>query len=425
MLPILFLSFFILLAIGAPIAIALGFSTLLSLVLTGNVDLLLMLPQKMMTSLDSFPLMAVPLFILTGQLMNNGGITKRIIALSNVLVGHIRGGLSHVNCVASMIFAGVSGSATADAAGLGSVLIPAMIEDGYEEDWAVGITAASSTVGPIIPPSILMVIYGFMTNLSIAKLFLAGLVPGILIGLALILAGYILALRRNKKPKPRASAGQMLKAIAQGWPPVLAPLIIIGGITTGVFTATEAGVVAALYAFILGVAYKELTLRKMIDVLFTSAANTTVVLFIVACASSFGWVISYEKLPQLLVSGLSAITSSPPVMLFLILVLMLLIGMVMEGMVMLLVFVPVFIPVAQLIGVDPYHFALLMIFCIEIGGLTPPVGMLLYIACGVSHVPIRKVTRLTWYFVAVMLVVLLLVAYVPGLAVGLPNLLLK
>ena len=425
MLPILFLAFFALMAVGAPIAIALGASTLLTLVVNGHTDMLLMLPQKMMTALDSFPLMAVPLFILTGQLMNNGGITRRIVRLSNVIVGHVRGGLSHVNVVASMIFAGISGSATADTAGIGSVLIPAMIEDGYEEDWAVGITAASSTIGPIIPPSILMVIYGFMTQLSIAKLFLVGLVPGIIIGLALIAAGYILAVKRGQARKARASLKQMLLALKDGWPPLLAPLIIIGGITTGVFTATEAGVIAALYALILGLVYRELNFRNLIEVVFTSAVNTTVVLFIVACASSFGWVIGYEQLPMTLVGILNSITTNPHLMLFLILVVMLLLGMVMEGMVMLLVFVPVFIPLANVIGLDPYHFALLMIVCIEIGGLTPPVGLLLYIACGVSHVPIRRVTRLVWYFVAVMVVVLLLLAYVPGLATWLPDKLLK
>jgi len=327
--------------------------------------------------------------------------------------------------VASMIFAGISGSATADTAGIGSVLIPAMIEDGYDEDWAVGITAASSTVGPIIPPSILMVIYGFMTQLSIARLFLAGLVPGIAIGLALIVAGYILAVRRGQARKARASMKEMAKALKNGFPPLLAPVIIIGGITTGVFTATEAGVIAALYAFILGIVYRELNFRNLFKVLFDSASNTAIVLFIVACASSFGWVIGYEKLPLALVGILNSITSNPHIMLFLILVMMLLIGMVMEGMVMLLVFVPVFIPVADLIGMNPYHFALLMIFCIEIGGLTPPVGLLLYIACGVSHVPIRRVTGLVWYFVAVMIVVLLLVAYIPGLATWLPDMLLR
>lgn len=421
MLILLFCLFILLIALRVPVAIAMGLSALATLIIFGRFDLLVVIPQRMVTSLDSFPLMAVPLFILTGQLMNSGGITKRILDLAGAFVGHIRGGLSHVNVLASMLFAGISGSATADASGIGAVLIPSMVDNGYDEDWAVGITAASSAIGPIIPPSVLMIVYGFMTQLSIGRLFLAGIVPGVLIGLFLIIAGYVLAVRRKMSPKPRASMRTILTAIKKGWAPLLTPVIIIVGITGGIFTATEAGVIAVIYAIILGVVYKELTFKGFVKDLISAGKNTGTILFIVACATPFGFILSREQLPQLLTQGMMNLTMQPALILGMIIVLLFIVGLLVDGMVALLIFTPVFFPLANAIGLNPYHFATVMVVTIMVGGVTPPVGILLYIACSVSGIPVKRVSKLIWYFVAFMIAVVLIIAFVPKLVTFIPE----
>jgi C4-dicarboxylate transporter DctM subunit len=286
----LMLSFVVFLFLGVPVAIGMGVSGLLSFIFFKSSIPLVVIVQKIYNQLDLFSLMAVPLFILTGQLMNTGGITRKIINFSKIFVGRIPGGLSHVNVIASMLFAGVSGSSTADAAGIGAILIPAMIEDGYEEDWAVCVTAASSTIGPIIPPSILMIVYGSMTHLSIGRLFLCGLIPGILIGVGQLIIGYVLALKRKReKVDFQMSVSEILRSIKECWPTLLAPLIIIVGITGGVFTPTEAGVVAVIYMLIVGLVSKELNYRKLVTVLWETAKSTGVILFIIGCASIFGF----------------------------------------------------------------------------------------------------------------------------------------
>jgi tripartite ATP-independent transporter DctM subunit len=419
MIPILLAVFAASMATGMPIAFTMGFSALAALALGGNIPLTVV-PQRIVVALDSFALMAVPLFILAGQLMNYGGITKRIIGFSNALVGHIRGGLSHVNVVASMIFAGVSGSSTADAAGIGSVLVPAMIKEGYDEDWAIDITAASSTIGPIIPPSILMVIYGSITQLSIGRLFLAGLIPGVAIGLALILVGYVLAVARHQQKRRRSSYRELWTTFVDAIPALMAPFIILFGITSGVFTATEAGVVAALYALAIGVYYREITWHNLYETLLKVAKNTTVVLFIIACASSFGWILAREQLPQIITATLISITQEPTILLLLIILVILLIGLFVEGLAAMMIFVPILVPVANSIGYDPMHFAIIMIICIQIGAITPPVGMLLFVTCSASGLSMGKVGSLIWLFVGGLLTVLLLIVFIPEIATFLP-----
>lgn len=419
MIPILLTVFAVTMVIGMPIAFAMGLSALAALALGSSIPWTVV-PQRIVVALDSFALMAVPLFILAGQLMNSGGITKRIIAFANALVGHIRGGLSHVNVVASMIFAGVSGSSTADAAGIGAVLVPAMIEEGYEEDWAIGITAASSTIGPIIPPSILMVIYGSMTQLSIGRLFLAGLIPGIAIGLALIAVGYILAVVRGKQKRQRSGYRELWKAFLDAIPALLAPFIIFYGISSGVFTATEAGVVAALYALVVGIYYREITWSNLYETLLQVAKNTTVVLFIIACASSFGWILAREQLPQIIISTLLSITQEPTILLLLIVLVILIIGLFVEGLAAMMIFVPILVPVANSLGYDPIHFATIMVICIQIGAITPPVGMLLFVTCSASGHTMKEVGKLIWVFVGGLFFVLLLIVFIPELATFLP-----
>ncbi len=425
MITILLVAFLILLILGVPVAFSGGIATILSLVLASDLPTVLVL-QRIYNTLNSFSLMAVPLFILTGQLMNSGGITSRIINLAKLLVGKIRGGLSHVNVIASMVFAGISGSATADSAGIGAILIPSMIKEGYEEDWAVGITAASSTVGPIIPPSVLMIVYASITQLSVGRLFLAGLFPGVLIGLSLLVAGYVLAVRRHRKRSDfKLTRSEIFRSILEGWPPLLAPLIIIGGVTTGVFTATESGAVAALYALILGAVYKELTFEKFLNTLLETAKHTTIILFLVGCAATFGWVMAHQNVPQDIMGFIISLTSNSHIILLLILILVLIIGTIVDGLAIILVFVPVFFPLTKSLGFDPYHFASVFIVAVMIGAITPPVGILLYISCSVGGVSIRKTMPLIWVFVGAMTITLLLVAYVPVLSTYLPYALIK
>ena len=421
MLLFLVISFIVLLFMGVPLALSVGFSSLVSLLLFSDMPSV-MVVLRMYNQLDSFTLMAIPLFILTGQLMNTGGITRRIIKLADVFVGHIRGGLSHVNVLASMLFAGISGSATADAAGIGSILIPAMQEDGYEDDWAVGITAASSTIGPIIPPSILMIVYAAMTQLSVGKLFLAGLIPGILIGVSLLAAGYILAVKRNYKRKRKMSTLKEIgSALKEGWPPLMAPVIIIGGITGGVFTATEAGVVAAIYSLVLGLIYKELKFESLLDVFAKAVKSTAVVMFIFACAGTFGAILAIEQVPIKLAGFLTGLSLPPHIILDLVIVLMLIIGLLLDATSALIIFVPMLFPIGTVFGFGTYHFATIVVVSLLIGGITPPVGVLLYISCSVSNVPVKKVTRLVWFFVLFMVAMVFLIAYVPALVNFLPD----
>ena len=326
-----------------------------------------------------------------------------------------------------MLFAGISGSATADSAGIGAILIPSMLNEGYEEDWAVGITAASSTIGPIIPPSILMIVYASITGLSVGRLFLAGFFPGVLVGLSLLVAGYILAVRRHRRQSDYTlTRSEVFRAILAGWPPMLAPLIIIGGVTTGVFTATESGAVAAFYALILGIMYKEITLKTFYHTLLETAKHTAVILFIIACAATFGWLMAYQNVPQDIIAFITSLTSNSHIILLLILILVLLLGMVVDGLAIILVFVPVFFPLIMDLGFDPYHFAAILVVAVCIGSITPPVGILLYIACSVGgNIPIRKTMPLIWVFVAVMIVVLFIVAYIPVVSTYLPYALIK
>jgi C4-dicarboxylate transporter DctM subunit len=411
--------------LGVPVAFATGVSAVLAVLLASELPLVLIV-QRIYNSLDSFPIMAVPLFILTGQLMNSGGITRKIINFGKIFVSRMPGGLSHVNVITSMVFAGISGSATADAAGIGAILIPSMIDEGYEEDWAIGITAASSAIGPIIPPSVLMIVYSAITQLSVGRLFLAGMFPGILIGIVLIVSGYILAKKRHRKKSDfHMTFPEMLTALKESWPTLFAPILIIGGITIGIFTATEAGAVAAAYALILGIIYGELTAKRLFETMLNTAKSTTVVLFLIACASTFGWALAHQNVPQDLIGLITSISANKTLILLMIIVLILIVGTLVDGMAIILVFAPVLFPLTSALGFDPYHFAAVFVVAVMIGGVTPPVGILLYIACSVGKVPIRRTMPLIWYFVGAMVLTLLLVAFIPALSTFLPYALIK
>lgn len=411
--------FFVFLFLGMPVAFCMLFAGIIAIIGIGDISLL-MVPQRLFLSLNSFPMMAVPFFILAGQIMNTGGITRRLVNLSKALIGHFRGGLAQVNILTSMLFAGISGSASADAAAIGAVLIPAMVEDGYDRPFSVGVTASSACIGPIIPPSIVMVIYGSLTNLSIAALFLAGLIPGILIGLALMVVVFLYARKCGYRAHAKASLSMVLQSFKEAFWALVAPVIIIGGILSGAFTATEAGVVACVYSFIVGkFIYKELSFSQLKEVILASAITTSVAMIIISGASIFGWVLAYGLLSSALVAGLLKISSNPHVIYLLLVVLLLLIGLCLEGLAAMIIFIPVLSPVATQMGYDPIHFALIVIITILIGTVTPPVGLQLYISCAVAGIPVSKAT--IWAFVAAMIAVLLILLFVPPLVTFIPN----
>lgn len=423
MLLVLFVIFLTLLFLGLPVAYSMGIASVSVLFLMGTVPTILV-PQRLFLAINSFPLMAVPFFILAGLLMNYGGLTRRIVNLSNALVGHFSGGLAHVNILASMLFAGVSGSASADASAIGSMLIPAMREDGYDAPFSVGVTASSATIGPIIPPSIVMVIYGSMTALSIGALFMGGIIPGVLIGLGLMLVVYFFSIRRKYKAGKRAPLTLVIRRIIETTPAIIAPVIILGGILTGIFTATEAGVVACVYAFTIGCAvYREIKFSDFKKIFVESAVMTSVVMFILATASIFGWLLAYLQFSKAIVRILLSISSNPHVIYFLIVMLLLIIGLFIEALAAIIIFVPVLIPVANHFGFDQIHFALVIIITMLIGTVTPPVGLQLYIACAIAKISVSKAT--VWPFIAVMVVVLLLIVYFPPLVTYIPGLFFK
>jgi len=378
----------------------------------------------MLLSLNSFPLLAVPFFVLAGEIMNVGGITKRIVAFAGALVGHFRGGLGHVNVVANMIMAGVSGSASADAVAIGSVMIPAMVEAGYPAAFAAGLTASAATIGPIIPPSIVMVIYGSMTGVSIGAMFLGGIIPGVLIGFALmgIVWGY--AKRRGWRREARVSARQVWRRFREAFWALLPPFIIVGGILSGVFTATEAGVVACVYSiFVSVVIYRELTWRKLGNVFLNAAVTTSVPMIIVAGASLFGWVLARQRFANLMVDFVTELTTSPLLAYLVIVAILLFIGLFVEALAAILIFVPVLLPIGQRFGFDPVHYALVIIIAMLIGTVTPPVGLQLYIASAISRVPVPKVV--VWPFVGAMTVVLVLIVLLPRTVTWIPSFFFK
>jgi tripartite ATP-independent transporter DctM subunit len=416
---LLFTIFLSLMLAGVPVAVSMLLSSIVNVTVYGMPDTIV--AERMLNSINSFTLLAVPFFILSGVVMNRGGLTTRMVDVSKAFVGHFRGGTAHVNVVANMILAGVSGSASADCAAIGSVLIPAMKTEGYPAGFAVGITAAASCIGPIIPPSIIMVIYGAMTNLSIGRLFLAGAVPGVLIGFALM---GVVAWKAKTQDFPRH---ERLAFAARGMacvyaiPALLAPGIIVGGIISGYYTATEAGVAACVYGLVVGaLIYRELKWRDIGPIMHEAVEMTAVPIFILASAQVFGWLLTAYGFGSLLVGWLKALALGPNTMLLLVVLLLFIVGLFLDGLAALLIFVPVFMPLVPAFGLDQIHFALIVIVTIMVGTITPPVGLQLYIASAIGKVQLGVVT--VWPFVAAMMGIVLLMVFVPSIVTFLPNL---
>lgn len=410
----------VLVSLGVSIAFALGLASVVAIVVGGTIPLEIV-AQRIVNTVDKSTLLAVPLFVLAGEVMNSGGITQRLMDFARALVGHLRGGLAQVNVVASMFFAGVSGSATADAAAFGKILIPAMRREGFDDGFSVSVTSATATLGPILPPSVVMIIYASMTNLSIGRLFLAGLVPGLLIGLAFMVLCAVFAVQRNYPKHAWVGFPALLGAFQAAFFALIAPAIIAGGIVGGVFTATEAGAIVVAYAMILGAIYGDLTWRKLRESLWSAAESTGIILFMVATASVVGWLLAIGGFPVLVVDTITALGDSYTMVILLIIVVLLLVGMVLDGMAAMIILVPVLFPVAAQLGMDQIQFAMVVILCIMIGAITPPVGLLLYISCQVGGVPYSCIGWSICPFVGVMILVTVAVAFIPALSLWLPR----
>lgn len=420
---VLFCVFLGLLLIGIPIAFALGLASLAYLLLEGIS--LTIVPQKMYTGIDSFVLLCIPGFVLAGNLMNVGNITDHIVRFSNALMGHIRGGLGLANVGGSMIFGGISGTAVADAASIGSVMIPGMARSGYDKPFAAAVTAASSTVGPIIPPSVPMIIAGSLSGVSVGKMFLAGAIPGLLLGLAMMVTVYILALRRGYPKGQRATLKELITEGRSAFWALLMTFIILYGIIGGVFTPTEASIVASLYAFVIGMfVYKGLNWRNLPRLVVDTVLTSGSLMLLVGLANLFGWILTSQQIPQVLADGILAISDNPIVVILILNLILLVVGSFMETIAALIILFPALLGVATGVGMEPIHFALMAVLNLMIGLTTPPVGVCLFIVAGIGKLPMMSVARAIVPFLVCNLVVLMLVSYVPALSLWLPNLLM-
>jgi len=420
---IIFLVLIVLILIGSPIAVALGVSSTGIFALLGEAGNLPIFAQRLYAATTGYTLLAIPFFILAGNLMNTGGITNRIFRFAKASVGHRWGGLGQVNVIASVIFSGMSGAAVADAAGLGMVEIKAMTENGYDKNFSAAITAASSTIGPVIPPSIPFVIYGVMTGVSVSSLFLAGFVPGILMAVSMIVVVYFISKKRKYPRQPKASFKEKWISFKGAFLSLLTPIIIIGGILSGKFTPTEAAVVACVYALFLSmIVYKEIKLKDLYQILKTTVLHTVKTMFIIAVAGFFGWFLTYLKLPQMIITSLTAITTNPTALILIIIGVLVALGCFLEGISVLLITIPVFMPIINQIGMNPIQFGVVMILASMIGLLTPPVGMCLYAVASISDVKIAILSKEVLPYIIGIFIVLLLIAFIPQLSLFIPGL---
>ncbi|SFP25367.1 TRAP transporter large permease [Tranquillimonas alkanivorans] len=410
------------LVLGVPVAITLGLSSLAYLLLAGMPPVVM--PQKMYAGMDVFVLLSIPGFILAGNLMNQGGITHRIIRFANSLVGWIRGGLGLTNIAASMLFGGITGTAVADAASIGGVMIPGMKKAGYPADFSAAVTAASSTVGPIIPPSVPMIIVGALSGISVGKMFLAGAVPGILMGVAMMVTAFVISARRNFPRQDWQGAGEVARSFGGAVWALAMTFLIIYGLLSGLATPTETAVVASVYAFIVGAfIYRELPIRKVPGILVDSAVSAAGILALVGFANVFGWILVSERIPQALADGVLSFTDNRFLVILIINLLLLFVGMFMETIAALIIlFVPL-LSLAQAVGIDPIHFATFAVLNLMIGLTTPPVGVCLFVCAGIARLPLAPVVVAILPFLLTNIVVLLLVSYIPALSTWLPSVL--
>jgi C4-dicarboxylate transporter DctM subunit len=415
-------SFLALLLFGVPVAFAMLVAGILYLWTSESIDVVIV-PQQLVDGIDSFPLLAVPFFVLTGVLMNASGVTQRLVDLARALIGHIRGGLAHALIATGMLMAGVSGSGTADAAALGGVMIPAMKKDRYDPAFAVALSACAGAVGPIIPPSIILIIYGHLGNVSVGRLFLAGAVPGLLMGIYLMAVSYGIARWRGYGPRTRrAPISEQGRAVARGALDLLLPVIIIGGIVGGIFTATEAGAVAAAYVLFIGaVIYRTLDFRKLYEAFIECIVILGSVMLTIAAAAIIHYILALVQAADQVGTFFASLSDNPLMFLLAVNLLLLGLGCVVEVTAVLVLMTPVLVPALSQFGIDPVHFGLVMALNLTIGLLTPPVGLAMYVTCAIGDVSIEQYARACWPFLAALLALLVLVAVVPELTLWLPR----
>ena len=409
--------------LGIPIAMSLGLTGLVAFFIEqGSRMNVPMITQRMQYGINNFVLLAVPLFILSARLMNTAGVTTRLFNFATTIVGFLPGGLGHANCIASLIFAGMSGAAVADAAGLGQVELKAMNDAGYDRDFGVAITGASSTIGPIFPPSIPFVIFGLVAGVSVGRLFLGGVIPGILMAGALMAMVVVYATKRNYPRTPFPTLRQVAKSFAEAFLPFMTPTILLGGIWTGWFTPTEAAAVAVAYALILGtLIYRELTWKDTLQVFIDSAKDTAALGFILAAASFYGWLLMRTGAPAAMVDALLGISRNPLVLLLIINLILLVVGCFFETIVAILILGPILMQVVTRVGIDPVHFGLVMVLNLMIGLLTPPFGVVLFVMVHVGGISFERVVRATVPFIIPLIVVLVLITFFPPLVTWVPN----
>ncbi len=421
---VLVVSFVVLLSMGVPIAFAIGISTLLTMLVSiAPEPAFTTLAQRMATGLDSFALLAIPFFILAGQLMNKGGIASRLIDFAKVLVGPLPGGLAFVNIVACMLFGAISGSAVAAASAIGGIMNPRMVKEGYSRPFSAAVNITSATTGMIIPPSNILIVYSLASGgVSIAALFVAGYVPGFLVGFALMLVAGVISYRKKYAVGEKSSLKEIAKRFLDALPSLLLLFIVIGGIIAGVFTATEASAVAVLYTIILSMAvYKEVKVKDLPDILIQTVMTTSIVMLLIGTSMGMSWIMSYENIPQAVSESLLAVSDNKIVILIIINLILLFVGIFMDMTPAVLIFTPIFLPVVINMGMDPIHFGIMMVLNLCIGLCTPPVGGVLFVGCGVANISISKVIKpLVPLFIA-MVVALLMVTYIPELSLWLPR----
>lgn len=421
---VLVISFVGLLAIGTPVAWSISISSVLTMLVSiPALPAFTTVSQRMGTGLDSFALLAIPFFILSGQLMNKGGIAHRLIAFAKTLVGSLPGGLALINVIGAMLMGAIAGSAMASASAMGSILGPEMEKEGYSREFGAAVNITSATTGLIIPPSNVLIVYSLASGgVSIAALFLAGYIPGILTGLFLMIVASFWAKKKKYKLGKRSSFKEVVKTFLDSVPSLFLLIIVIGGIVTGIFTATEASAIAVLYTLILGIIYKEINMKSLPEILLDSSSTTAIVMLLIGASMSMSWVMSYENIPQEISTSLLAISDNPIIILLIINLILLCVGIFMDMTPAVLIFTPIFLPVVVGLGMDPVHFGIIMVLNLCIGLCTPPVGSVLFVGVGVANTTIQKVMKPLLPLFVAMIVALFLVTYFPQLTLWLPQL---
>jgi len=416
-------TFIITLFMGIPVAFSVGIAALVSILFT-NVPIFVIF-QRMFGGVDSFTLLAIPFFIFMGNVMERGGIARRIVDFANILIGQIQGGLAAVNVLASMFFAGISGSAVADTSSIGAILIPMMNEEGYERSFTVAVTITSSTIGLIIPPSNPMILYSFVAGgVSIAQLFAAGFIPGVLVGIGLMIVGFIVSVRKGYPRHPRPSLKEIVHTVRDAGLSLVIVVVIVGGILGGVFTATEAAVFGVVYALFLTIfVYKDLKPKDLPEVMLKTIQTTAIVIFLIATSTAFSYVMAVERVPQAITDFLLSITQNKYLLLLIINIMLLIVGMFMDMSPAILIFTPILLPIAIKLGMDPVHFGIMILVNLCIGLVTPPVGAVLFVGLSLGQTTMDKVIKPLLLFIFPMLIVLLLVTYIEPITMTFPRLL--